>query len=152
MAREMQRRRGLWDPAPPQKPCRGGGLPLHDLAPVVPKTITPCHVPQDSVLSGRQDGPSGSFQMASLLPESLRLLNGVEKLLLQLLVTLVGRQIQAVEAERGKGWLAGAALLTFGGGGVSCKSCHADSPRVASRQPGLLANFVNAELLGSVAA
>lgn len=101
-------------PPRPHKPCGRGVLPLQDLAPV----ITPCRAPQDSVLSGRQDGSSRApSRPASLLPESLRLLNGVEKLLLQLLVTLVGRQIQAVEAERGKGWLAGAALLPFWGGG-----------------------------------
>lgn len=76
----------------------------------------PC--PQDSVLSGRQDGSSQApSRHPSLLPESFSLLNGVKQLLLQLLVTLVGRQIQTVEAERGKVWLAGAALFPFFGGG-----------------------------------
>ena len=53
---------------------------------------------------------------SSLLPEALRLLDGIEKLLLQLLVALVRRQIQAVEAKEKAVGSANAAGLPGAGG------------------------------------
>lgn len=90
----------------------------------------------------------GRGQPQLLLSKALSLLDGVQQLLFQLFIALVGWQIQTVKAvKKRQEW------YQEGPTSLQAPTCQlpANSPRMAPGQPGLLANSVNAEFLGSIA-
>lgn len=86
-----------------------------------------------------------------LLSKTLSLLDGIQQLLFQLFIALVGWQIQTVEAaktqEKWHGESRAPGILPQQSGSW----LPTNSPCMAPGQPGFLANSVNAELLGSIA-